>query len=739
MTGNSKQRTRFLPGGIRARLFLLIALVLLPMVLLLGWVYLERYQTRVEQALQTELEVAQGVAATFAAYVDDIRRSLFATGEAIITFERYTEAKAERILDFVAARFPAMRGLNWVSPTGKVLAASDRTLVGRDFSDRPYFRDVLAGRPWAISDLLATGKDVPVPVFGIAAAIRDENGEVRGVLVAGIEPDRLGELIFSQQRPPGGAYAIFDRQGTLVYSSLELLPWEARVRWRQTDPLLEGALRTGEMQIGEVLLDIPGGKWLSARVPIPEIGWVVGAGSRVETALAPVRERLLFDASLATLIAITSFLFAWLLASNIARPLQHLETDAAAMGAGELIERPEPAAPDEVRRLRQTVSGMAANLLRRNAALRQSEAELRQLAETLPQLVWVTRADGYHEYFNQLWYEYTGTTPEETAGELWSRLLHPDDYQRTLEYWHHCLQTGESYSIEYRFRHAGDGTFRWFLGRATPLRNEAGEIVKWFGTCTDIHELRIAQGKLQQLKDELEVRVAARTADLQDANREMEAFSYTVSHDLRAPLRHIAGFIDLLKADLGSALDEKDKNYMRIIAEAAARMAMLIDDLLQFSRLSRAPVNKNLIELPALIDEIRLELAAEEVGRRIDWRIGALAAVEADPLLLRTVMTNLLANALKYTRQRDPAVIEIGSRGQGSETLIFVRDNGAGFDMRYVDKLFGVFQRLHPAEQFEGTGIGLASVRRIVERHGGRVWAEGAVDQGATFFIALPA
>lgn len=226
---------------------------------------------------------------------------------------------------------------------------------------------------------------------------------------------------------------------------------------------------------------------------------------------------------------------------------------------------------------------------------------------------------------------------------------------------------------------------------------------------------------------------------LRAANKELEAFSYSVSHDLRAPLRHVAGFVQLLQTKAQATLDETGRRYLDVIAGAAAKMGTLIDDLLSFSRTGRAQMRLETVPLGPLVDECRRELEPETRGRTIDWRIGDLPEVTADRALLRQVVANLLGNAVKYTSKKPAARIEVSARREGAEIVVCVRDDGAGFDMKYVDKLFGVFQRLHAETEFEGTGIGLANVRRIVVRHGGRTWAEGAVGRGAAFYFTLPA
>jgi PAS domain S-box-containing protein len=295
-----------------------------------------------------------------------------------------------------------------------------------------------------------------------------------------------------------------------------------------------------------------------------------------------------------------------------------------------------------------------------------------------------------------------------------------------------------------------DGAVRGVLGltyRQTPTDHDhdlALELAKRFATALDNDALRLeaegAQADLQALNQSLEERVQQRTLELQEANRELEAFSYSVSHDLRTPLRHIVGFGDLLRKDAAGAggLPPRSERYLGVMTEAAGRMSRLIDDLLEFSRMGRQELRRGPVDLGAVIAEAWQTLDPDRAGRDVTLEVAALPTLQGDAALLTQVFTNLLSNALKYSRTRTPARIGVDAQQQGEEVTVTVRDNGVGFDPRYTDKLFGVFQRLHRAEDFEGTGIGLANVRRIVTRHGGRVSAEGRPGQGAAFHVTLP-
>jgi signal transduction histidine kinase len=251
-------------------------------------------------------------------------------------------------------------------------------------------------------------------------------------------------------------------------------------------------------------------------------------------------------------------------------------------------------------------------------------------------------------------------------------------------------------------------------------------------------KIRRSEEELRRLNTELEKRVEERTQMLLETNKELESFSYSVSHDLRAPLRHISGFVELLQKNNASSLDEKGQRYLNVIADSAKRAGQLVDDLLAFSRMGRMEMKFVDVDMNVLVKEVKQEKSQINRDKNIEWAIHSLPMVQGDPTVLRQVVFNLFSNGIKYSRKNDLIKIEMGYTSNEKEHIFYVKDNGVGFDMSYVDKLFGVFQRLHRPEEFDGTGIGLANVKRIIDRHGGRVWADGAIGKGATFYFSLP-
>ena len=269
-------------------------------------------------------------------------------------------------------------------------------------------------------------------------------------------------------------------------------------------------------------------------------------------------------------------------------------------------------------------------------------------------------------------------------------------------------------------------------------RETEGNPLYFITSIFDITDRKQAEEEIIKLNTELEQRVIDRTMQLEIANKEMESFSYSISHDLRAPLRHISGFISLFLKSKTSEFTEEELSYLNVVSNSAVEMGKLIDALLTFSRLNKTDIQKSYIDTSQIVQQGIKLFESDIESREIDIRTGDLQKTYGDYQLIGQVWTNLISNAIKYTGKKEKAVIEIGSYIEDGLTVFYIKDNGAGFNMKYVDKLFGVFQRLHKPRDFEGVGIGLANVNRIISRHGGRCWAEGEIDKGATFYFSLP-
>jgi PAS domain S-box-containing protein len=336
-------------------------------------------------------------------------------------------------------------------------------------------------------------------------------------------------------------------------------------------------------------------------------------------------------------------------------------------------------------------------------------------------------------YWNRGAEELYGWRAEEAIGKPCQQLLQTDFPVPVEEIRAELLHTGR-WEGELR-KIKADGSRVVVASRWSLAQDDQGRAIAILETNNDITERKRREQDIQDLNREL----ARRSRELESINKELEAFAYSVSHDLRAPLRHMAGYTELLQKKASSVVDEKGNHYLAMILDSSKRMGNLIDDLLAFSRIGRAETRKTLFNLAQLVKDALTEVRQDTEGRDISWKIGALPEFYGDRSMLRLVLVNLISNAIKFTRTRPRAEIEIGCcNGSGDDLVVFVKDNGVGFDMKYVDKLFGVFQRLHQSDEFEGTGIGLATVQRVIHRHGGKVWAEGVVGNGATFYFSAP-
>lgn len=385
------------------------------------------------------------------------------------------------------------------------------------------------------------------------------------------------------------------------------------------------------------------------------------------------------------------------------------------------------------------VLGMAIDRANTEEQLRASEANSRFLASIVEQsedAILTRSLDDVVMTWNPGAERLFGYAPDEAIGrkarELQLREMPEDEYQRILSRirgasrvrFETCCVTKAGAQVH-------------VFGTAGPMYDPSGKHIGEIVVARDVSELRNTREELLRLNNDLEQRVAARTTELEAAYREAEALSYSIAHDLRAPLRAISGYAKILEEELAPVLPPQAQNYLERMSSNAVRLGTLIDALLSLQRLSRQPLARALVPLNEAVDDALNWLQGEQPGRDIEITVDDLGSAEVDPALMRLAFANLLSNALKFTRGRSPARLTVGKLDRDGERIYFVADNGAGFDMRFADKLFGVFQRLHPEAQYEGSGIGLASVHRIVNRHGGRIWADAEVDRGATFYFTL--
>lgn len=396
-----------------------------------------------------------------------------------------------------------------------------------------------------------------------------------------------------------------------------------------------------------------------------------------------------------------------------------------------------------------------AERIRTEEALRESEARIRQLANSMPQLVWSADPDGGVNYYNDRHQELDGISLHADGDWQWEPVLHPDDQDLTSAAWQRAVESGQPYEIEHRVR-TQFGNFRWHLSRAVPVRGDSGQVVQWYGSATDIHEqkeierkLREREAELRELSETLEQRVEERTEELSRANHLLEArnselqeFAYVASHDLKEPLRKIRTFAGMLMDEHGDVLPQDARLYLDRMQNAAERMMALINDLLNLSRVSTQITPIEVVDLAEVISDAWADLTVEEEWR-LDVDLGDVPPIEADAVRLHQLIQNLLSNAIKYRRDdvalRVSVTARITSLRQTNQVIeLKIADNGIGFDPRHAERIFGAFQRLHGRNEYDGTGMGLAICRRIVDRHNGSIRAESEPGVGSVFTVLLP-
>jgi PAS domain S-box-containing protein len=354
------------------------------------------------------------------------------------------------------------------------------------------------------------------------------------------------------------------------------------------------------------------------------------------------------------------------------------------------------------------------------SALLESEARFRQLADTMPQIVWTAGPDGRVDYYNERWYEFTGFSRAPSADATWESILHPDDLQRVSDSWSATVHSGEPYNIEYRFFDRRESRWRWFVARALPVRDASGRIAKWFGTCTDIDQQKRVEDELRQ------------------ANEDLKQFAFSASHDLQEPLRSIKIYSELLTKRYAHKLDGESLKFMAFLRNGATRMEALLRDLLAYTQVSRFDIPVKIVDAKEAFNEALAGLSGIVVDTGAQITTGPLPSLAVSSVHLQQLFQNLIGNALKYRSPERRPLVQVGAERQDGYWVFSVADNGIGIDPEYKENIFGLFKRLHTSDKYPGTGVGLAICQRILDRYHGRIWVESEPGRGSIFRFTLP-
>jgi PAS domain S-box-containing protein len=376
---------------------------------------------------------------------------------------------------------------------------------------------------------------------------------------------------------------------------------------------------------------------------------------------------------------------------------------------------------------------------RRQAELlvEETESRFRIMADSAPVMLWMAGLDSECDFFNQGWLRFTGRALEDELGTRWAEGVHPEDFQRCMDVYLGSFNRREPFRMEYRLRRA-DGQYRWILDQGTPRYDHEGRFAGYIGSCIDVQEFKEAQLGLRAANDQLELRVQQRTAELRQSNADLEQFAYAASHDLQEPLRTVASYVQLLQRRYRGRLDADADDFIAYAVDGAARMKRLIRDLLDYSRLSTRgePIRPTACEDVLVQALANLKSAIEETAAHVTH--DPLPELPADPAQLMRVFQNLIGNAIKFHGEKPPRV-HVGAERHNGDWVLSFRDNGIGIDPKFADRVFALFQRLDGRDRVPGTGVGLAICKKVVDRHGGRIWLESQPGHGSTFFVSLPA
>lgn len=697
-------------------------------------------------------------------------------------FERYQDLQLLSTFSIIrdpAAAVPAKRSrlerfqqndpiyawLGLADPTGIIVAGTGELREGWNVSSEPWFVQAM-DKPY-ISNVHEVWAETPpgsdqeiLSLIDVAVPVVDSDHRFQGVLIAHLHWEWAYEIQDLLLEPLRDRYE----------AEMFVLSAEGAFLLNSSSPPVE-PFSLADLQLpqgglnGYYIVTWPDGqRYLTAFVhsrdfpDYPDLKWTVLIRQELAEAFAPARNLQRSILAWGTGLGLLFAGLGWVIAERIARPILTMTEAADQIRQGEYgVKIPVFRQPDEIGLLSAMLSSMVETLNmqrqelldltgqlrldiaereRAEAALRDGEERLRRVLQHMPVMLDAMDAEGNIQVWNQECERITGYSAQEMVGSPQAfEILYPDPVYREkmFETWRTAGDDYRGWEWELTCKDGTIKTISWSnISRKVPIPGWSS-----WGIGVDVTALVQAEADIRTLNADLEKRVRDRTAELEAANRQLESFSYSVSHDLRAPLRAIFGFSQIVRERHSANLPPEAQRYLDLVRQGADQMNQLLDALLAFSRLGRKPLQKERVQPAELVHQVLKELPADLRREQLQITLGDLPSCQADPQLLKQVFANLLSNALKYSSRREVIHIEIGSRKIDGEWVYFIKDNGVGFDMRDASEIFGVFRRLHLAEEYEGTGIGLAIVQQIIQRHGGRVWAEAVIDEGATFYFTL--
>lgn len=733
--------------GLRTRLLLLVLMPVIPALALVYYANVEQRRFGLFKIESDALRMVDAAMANELALVESTRQHLAG-------LSRFPQARGNDFASFdsffvkISGLYTDYVDFGLVEANGNLISSTFGRSGVTNLADRTFVQRVVQTKDFAIGDFQPKDHR-PKAILPFGYPIFDERGKLMRVAYAGLDMAVLNRAAAKTKLPPGAVLNVFDSSGNLLaavppdenslgksFSSFPLLQAAAQKR-RQSEEV-QGVDRLSRF-------------YSFGTVGKPESGTLlIAVGIPTALAFKETEEALVRNLTIIGLVAVFALASALLYAnSQIIRPVRVLVGATERISHGEFGARSGlPSGPGEINRLGAAFDHMAENLqLQRSEiesserALRASEERSRLILDNALDAVITTDELGAITSWNKEAEKIFGWTEDQIIGKRLGDSIIPEaDRKAEGHGFEEFLSTGRGGMLNRRielkaFRRNGE-EFPIELA-ITPI--QIGERTLFSAFLRDITERKKAEDEIRALNATLEQRVQQRTEELEEVNRELEAFSSSVSHDLRAPLRHIHLYLQNLRQDQTSTLSQGGRKSLDNIEAKANAMETLIADLLAFSRVNKAEIHRMPEDMSSILSEVIDEIRADVPDRNIEWKVQPLPVVAVDRAMMKIAWNNLISNAVKYTRQRERARIEISSRNiSPAEVEFSIRDNGAGFDMQYASKLFGVFQRLHGTKEFEGTGIGLATVQRIISRHGGRVWAEGKVGEGAAFYFTLP-